>query len=103
MCLCRVITSVVFVCKQDKRVEDFVFLILVRLVVKQYLQHHYNVVSMLITDINCRLPCLPENTLSSMEMAYRHGAHMVETDVAVTQDLVSLCQCVSRVRSRVLI
>ena len=24
-----------------------------------------------------------------MEMAYRHGAHMVETDVAVTQDLVS--------------
>ncbi|KAL5250544.1 hypothetical protein ACHWQZ_G016318 [Mnemiopsis leidyi] len=38
-------------------------------------------------ELFSELPCLPENTLSSMEMAYRHGAHMVETDVAVTQDL----------------
>ncbi|XP_063687412.1 glycerophosphocholine phosphodiesterase GPCPD1-like isoform X1 [Bolinopsis microptera] len=38
-------------------------------------------------ELFSELPCLPENTIASMETAYRHGAHMVETDVVVTQDL----------------
>jgi len=38
-------------------------------------------------ELFSELPCLPENTIASMETAYMHGAHMVETDVAVTQDL----------------
>ena len=38
-------------------------------------------------ELQSSLPCIPENTIASMTLAYLHGADMIETDVVVTQDL----------------